>query len=147
MATTVYTVEEVELQDGTVATLRPLVVKRLRHFMKMMAEMGSTDDEEVIEDIMLNCAAFCISKENAQYWNPKKTNGSYPDPDYEVTGEKDEIIPKIERMKGGYTEDFEEAADMPTVTKIIEVCGGINFNDPKLMEAAAAASLGTGTTN
>lgn len=147
MATTVYTVEEVELQDETIATLRPLVVKKLRRFMKMMAEMGSSNDEEVIEDIMLNCAAFCISKEHPKYWNNNKKNGSYPDPDYEVTGEEGEEIPQLDRLKGGYTDEFEEAADMPTVTKIIEVCGGINFNDPKLMEAAAALTLENGTTN
>jgi hypothetical protein len=147
LATTVYTVEEVELQDGRIALLRPLVVKRLRRFMKMMAEMGTTDDEEVIEDIMLNCAAFCISKEHPQYWDVNKHNGSYPDPDYVKVGAENEDIPKIDRMKGGYTEEFEEAADMPTVTKIIEVCGGINFSDPNLLRAAQEAAAQVGTTD
>lgn len=148
MATTVYTVEEVELQDGRIATLRPLVVKRLRRFMKMISEMGTSDDEELIEDIMLNCAAFCISKEHPQYWDVNKKNGSYDDPAYEKSGEDDEEIPQIERLKGGYTEEFEEAADMPTVTKIIELCGGINFNDPNLLRAALEAQQAqAGTTD
>lgn len=149
MATTVYTVEEVELQDGRIATLRPLVVKRLRRFMKMIGEMGTSDDEELVEDIMLNCAAFCISKEHPYYWDVNKKNGSYDDPAYEKTGEPDEEIPQIDRLKGGYTEEFEEAADMPTVTKIIELCGGINFNDPNLLRAALEAqqAVQAGTTD
>ena len=28
--------------------------------------------------------------------------------------------------------------DMPTVHKIIEICGGVKLNDPELMAAAAA---------
>lgn len=36
---------------------------------------------------------------------------------------------------------FEEAVDVPTVHKIIEVCGGIKLNDPELMAAAAAAAM------
>lgn len=145
MATTVYTVEEVELQDGKTVTLRPLVVKKLRRFMKMIAEMGTTD-EEGAEDILLNCAAFCISKERPEYWDVNKKNGTYNDPDYTPTGNEDEEIPQVERLKGGYTDDFEEAIDMPTATKIIELCGGINFNDPNLLRAALEAQEQAGTT-
>jgi hypothetical protein len=113
--------------------------------MKMMADMGSTNDEEVIENIMLNCAAFCISKENPKYWDMDKDNGEYPDPDWKSEGDDDKEAPILQRLKGGYTEAFEEAADMPTVTKIIEICGGINFNDPNLLRAAAAAAQENGT--
>jgi hypothetical protein len=139
LATTVYTVEEVELQDGRVATLKPLVIKRLRHFMKMIGEMGEMDDQEAIEDVMMNCAAFCIAREHPQYWNEKKDNGSYDDPDYEKTGEADEEIPKLPRLRGGYTEEFEDAIDTPTMVRIIKVCGGIDFESPELLRAAAAA--------
>lgn len=149
MATTVYTVEEVELQDGNSATLRPLVVNRLRRFMKMIGEMGSLDDPEEVENIMLNCAAFCISKEHPQYWDVDGDNGTIPDPDWEPGDDdkKDAKAPQIPRLKGKYTDAFGDAADMPTVTKIIELCGGINFNDPNLLRAAAAAAAESGTTS
>lgn len=139
MATTVYSVEEVELQDGQSATLRPLVIKKLRRLMKMLGEMGTSDDPEVVEDIMFNCAAFCISKEHPEYWDANKSNGSYPDPEYKPTGKEGDEIPTVDRLKGGYTEEFEEAADTPTITRILKVCGGIDFENPELMKAALAA--------
>lgn len=41
---------------------------------------------------------------------------------------------------------LEEALDIQTVYKIIEVCGGIKLNDPKLLEAAMKATAeGAGT--
>lgn len=150
MATTVYTVEEIELQDGNTATLRPLVVKKLRRFMKMIQEMSALDDEEAIEDVMLNCAAFCVAKEHPHYWDMDVDNGTYPDPQWQPGDDKDATAPEIARLRGRYTDAFEDAADMPTVTKIIELCGGINFNDPNLLRAAAAAAQAeaeTGTTN
>lgn len=149
MATTVYTVEEVELQDGNVATLKPLVIKRLRHFMKLIEEMGEMDDQEAIEDVMMNCAAFCIARQHPQYWDEKKNNGKLPDPNYEKTGAEDEEIPMVPRIRGGYTEDFEDAIDTPTMVRIIKVCGGIDFESPELLRAAQAAALAaeTGTTD
>jgi hypothetical protein len=149
LATTVYTVEEVELQDGTVASLRPLVIKRLRHFMKMIGEMGEMDDQEAIEDVMMNCAAFCIAREHPQYWDEKKKNGTYDDPEFEKTGKPDEEIPQIERLRGGYTEEFEDAIDTQTMVRIIKVCGGIDFENPELLRAAQQAALAAeaGTTD
>ncbi len=38
-----------------------------------------------------------------------------------------------------------DVLDQLTVFKIIEVCGGIKLNDPKLMEAALAAADQVGT--
>lgn len=34
-------------------------------------------------------------------------------------------------------DDLEDALDVPTLYKIIDVCGGVKLNDPKLMELAA----------
>jgi hypothetical protein len=149
LATTVYSVEEVELQDGQVATLKPLVIKRLRHFMKMISEMDVMDSQEAVEDVMMNCAAFCIAREHPEYWDEDKNNGSYADPDYEKTGEPDEKIPKIRRLRGGYTDAFEDAIDTPTMVRIIKVCGGIDFESPELLraaQAAVAAQAEAGTT-
>lgn len=40
---------------------------------------------------------------------------------------------------------LEDALDIQTVYKIIEVCGGIKLNDPKLLEAAMKATAEGGT--
>lgn len=37
------------------------------------------------------------------------------------------------------TDKLEEVLDMPTIKKIIEVCGGINLDDPNLLTAALLA--------
>lgn len=39
----------------------------------------------------------------------------------------------------GDKEKLEEALDMPTIVKIIEVCGGIKLDDPNLLTAALLA--------
>jgi hypothetical protein len=146
LATTVGTVEVVELQDDTEVVLRPLVIAKLEKFMEMMAEMAYADDDKATQRIMFNCAAFCLSKQRPDFWDQNKSNGSYPNPD--ASSEDGDNTPKtIKFMKGGYTEDFAEAVDLPTVTKIIEVCGGINFNDPNLLRAAAEAQAANGTTD
>lgn len=38
---------------------------------------------------------------------------------------------------------LEDILDMPTVYKIIEVCGGVKLDDPKLIEQAMKAAAGT----
>lgn len=36
-------------------------------------------------------------------------------------------------------EELEDALDMPTIMKIVEVCGGIKMDDPNLLAAALLA--------
>lgn len=121
MATTVYTTEEVELQDGTTVTLKPLNIKGLRKFMKVMAGFGSVESEEDGLEVLIDAAAICLAKVAPQYYD--KTKGE----------------------NGGASEEFEDVADMPTVYKILDVCGGVKLNDPNLL-AAAEAALGTTST-
>lgn len=44
-------------------------------------------------------------------------------------------------------DDLEDALDMPTVYKIIEVCGGVKLNDPNLQAAAIQKAMAEGGTN
>jgi hypothetical protein len=37
------------------------------------------------------------------------------------------------------TEAFEDAMDVPTINRILEVCGGIKMDDPNLLAAAVLA--------
>lgn len=140
LATTVYTVEEITLQDGTEATLRPLNIKGLRKFMAKMDEFGDvkTDDEGM--EILLDAAAICLMKDRPEFWDKDKDRGFKPLPEDAEEGAEPE--PK---SKGGYAEEFEDVVDMPTVYHIIDKCGGIKLDDPKLMEAAVAALGATST--
>jgi hypothetical protein len=120
-ATTVYSTEEVVLQDdaATVLTLKPLPIKTLRKFMAVLETMSDKDKIKSENDgitVMLELATLCITKQA-----PK------------LVADQDAL---------------EEALDMPTVYKIIEVCGGIKLNDPNLLAAAtgiANAKVAAGT--
>jgi hypothetical protein len=118
LATTVYTTEEVTLQDGKEATLKPLNIKGLRKFMAKMEEFGKVDsaDEEAGLEILLDAAAICLMKQHPELWDKDKNDGV-----------------------GGYSEQAEEAFDMPTVYHILDICGGVKLNDPELIAAATAA--------
>ena len=120
MATAVYTTEEVTLQDDTEVTLKPLVIGRLRKVMAMMNEFEKAETEDDTILVILNAAAFCLSKQHPEYWDEKEKKAS---------------------------EKFsEEAIDMPTAHKILEVCAGIKLNDPNLL-AATAELLGQNSTS
>jgi hypothetical protein len=112
LATEVYTVEEVTLQDDETVELRPLVISRLRKFMKLMDEFAEAKTEDESFEVLLKASALCVSNKAPQYWDSKEKT---------------------------YTEAWEEAADMPTIYKILDVCGGVKLNDPNLLAAAAAA--------
>lgn len=119
MATAVYTVEEITLQDGKEATLKPLNIKGLRKFMSKMQEFGAVKTEDEGLEILLDAAAICLMKQYPEFWDKKK---------HRVEGS--------EEFVGGYSEEAEEALDMPTVYRILDVCGGVKLNDPNLIAAA-----------
>lgn len=135
MATTVATVEEVTLQDGSTVTLRPLVLTGLRKFMKRFNHFTDAKTEEESMDRLIDTAALCLSKARPEFWNEDKDNGTS-----EVDGKE------VPNPKGGSTEAFEDAIDMPTLYKIVEICGGIKLNDPNLI-AAAMEMAGPGKTS
>jgi hypothetical protein len=106
VATSVYTAEEIVLQDGKEVTLKPLNIKNLRRFMKKFKEIDSIKDDDQIVDFLIEVGQLCLASLYKEYED---------------------------------TEKYEDAVDMPTVHKIIEICGGVKLNDPELMAAAAAA--------
>jgi hypothetical protein len=111
LATSVYVTEEIGLQDETSVTLKPLNIKTLRSFMKIMEGFGKegTTEEDGFE-ILLNASALCIRAERPEFWDGD-----------------------------AHTEAFEDAVDMPTVYHILDVCGGIRLNDPNLLAMAQEA--------
>lgn len=109
MATTVYNVEEIELQDGTVVKLKPLSITQLRKFMTVINKASQLQNDEEGFDVLVEACGIALSTQ----------------------------IPDLIANK----EAFESALDVPTINKIIEVCGGIKMDDETLV---AAAVLGSG---
>lgn len=131
MATTVYTVEEVELQDGSTVTLKPLSIKGLRKFMARMEEFSNVENNDEGMDILLDCAAISLMKDRPEVWDKYKDRG--------VRKVKEGKTQKeVPLEKGGYSEDAEDLFDMPTVYRILDVCGGVKLDDPNLLAAVAA---------
>lgn len=106
MATKVYDVVEIELQDGTKLELRPLKIKLLREFMKRFtsATLDEDTDNEDSVDLLIDCVQISMKQ-----FKP------------ELAEDRDAL---------------EDVLDMPTIYKIIEVASGIKLNDPNLMAAA-----------
>ena len=118
--TTVYTTEEITLQDGTVVTLKPLNLKGVRVFQKQLKEyneylmeladtQGQPDEDKTL-DMFKEMTKTCLKRE----------------------------APELVEND----ESFEEALDIDTIFRVLEVCAGIKLNDPNL-QAAALMSLQT----
>lgn len=128
MAKTVYDSEEITLQDGTEVTLVPLAIGRLRRFMKAWAEFANIKDEDAAFDIYINCCGISLEKEVSEK--------------FKETKDSEKVI------ADEYREYLEDVLDMDTIYKILDVCGGLKLNDPKLLAeaermATEAAAAGT----
>lgn len=60
MATTVYTVEEITLQNGETYEFRPLNLKLLRKFMAKFTNLEPVESEDESIDQMLELAQICL---------------------------------------------------------------------------------------
>lgn len=128
MAKTVYDSEVITLQDDREVTLVPLAIGRLRRFMKAWGEFANIEDEDQAFDIYINCCGIALEKAVKD--------------DFEKTSDSEKFI------TDDYREYLEEVLDMDTIYKVLEVCGGLKLNDPKLLaqaEAAATAAAQAGT--
>ena len=108
MATKVYDIIELELENGEFVTIKPLSIKALRKFMEIIQKAGTeeADSEDQLMDTFLEAATLCLKS-----LHPKMFQ--------ETT--KDEI---------------EELVTLPTIMKILEVAGGLKTTDPNLLGAA-----------
>ena len=130
MANTVYDTKEIQLQDGKEVELKPLPLGLLKKLMKAWQEVANSETEDDIFDVYVNCSGICLSK-------------SFKD-DFEKTLEVDSD--GVFHVADDYREHLEDILDMPTIYEILDVCGGLKLNDPKLAEAVEEAvqdSLGT----
>lgn len=127
MAKTVYDSETIRLQDDREVTLVPLAIGRLRRFMAAWGAFADLKDEEQAFDIYINCCGIALEKA--------------VEDKFEQTRDEDKVL------TDDYREYLEDVLDMDTIYKILEICGGLKLNDPKLLEAAqeALAAQGVGT--
>lgn len=107
MATTVYDVEEIQLQNGTTVKLKPLTIKELRKFMVVIQKTAEVTSEDETLTILIEACAVALEKQ-------------LPD-----------LVKDIDA--------FEDTLDVPTINRILEVCGGIKMDDPNLLAATVLA--------
>lgn len=120
MAKPVYDSVDITLQDGREVVLVPLAIGRLKRFMKAWGEFANIENEEQAFDIYINCCGIALEKSVVN--------------DFEKTADSDNFITEE------YRAYLEDVLDMDTIYKILEVCGGLKLNDPKLLEAAEEAA-------
>jgi hypothetical protein len=105
MAKTIFSIEEVELLDGTSVVLRPLSIKNQRKFFSKVEKERTLDDKKMLSasvDLVSELAVFCLQCMN--------------------------------ETKDMTTSDLEDALDQSTALHVIKVCGGLDLTDenPKL---------------
>ena len=107
MATKVYDVEEIELQNGSKVKLKPLSIKELRKFMAAISKTAEVKTEDETLTVLIDACAVALEKQLP-----------------ELVADRDAL---------------EDALDVPTINRILEVCGGIKMDDPNLLAAAVLA--------
>ena len=107
MATTVYDVEEITLQNGSTVKLKPLTIKELRKFMVAIQKTADVTTEDETLTVLIDACAVALEKQLP-----------------ELVADRDAL---------------EDSLDVPTINKILEVCGGIKMDDPNLLAAAVLA--------
>lgn len=126
MATTVYEVQELVLQDGSTVTCKPANIKVMRKGQELLSKLGDAENNDDGINKLLDIVALCTKRER-----PEFEIEVFIDPEDEDKGKKK--VTNYDLM----TDLF----DMDTVFKVIELYLGIKLNDPKMLEAAAQMAL------
>lgn len=121
MATRIYDSEEVELQDGSEVVLRPLVIGRLRRFMEAWKKFENVENDDEGFQVFLNCCGIALEDN----FKGKFDTGLKASKEEKEAGEF---------LSEEYKEYLEEVLDLPTIYKVLEVCGNIKMADPKDLE-------------
>ena len=107
MATKIYDVEEIQLQNGDKVLLKPLSIKQLRKFMVVVQKTQNVTEEDQTLSVLVEACAIALETQ----------------------------LPELTKN----LDAFEDALDVPTINRIMEVCGGIKMDDPNLIAAAVLA--------
>lgn len=120
MATTVYEVQELTLDDGSTVTCKPASIKVMRKGHEMITQFGESKTDEDGLHRFLDLVCLCLKRQR---------------PDFE-TDELNDEGEKTGRKVTNY-DLMEDLFDYDTMFKVIHLYLGVNFADPKLLEAAA----------
>ncbi len=126
MATTVYEVTELILQDGSTITCKPSNIKVMRKGQELLSKLGDAGDDDEGIDRLLDVVCLCTKRER---------------PEFEVEVPVDPNNVESGTKKVTNYDLMSELFDMDTVFKVIELDLGIKLNDPKMLEAAAQLAL------
>jgi len=107
LATTVYDVEKIKLQNGSDVELKPLTIKELRKFMAVIQKTAEVTTEDETLGLLVDACAVALEKQ----------------------------LPELIKDRDA----LEDALDVPTINRILEVCGGIKMDDPNQLAAAVLA--------
>lgn len=107
MASTVYSVEKVKLQNGSEVELKPLTIKELRKFMAVIQKTAEVSTEDETLTLLIDACAVALEKQ----------------------------LPDLVKDRDA----FEDVLDVPTINRILEICGGIKMDDPNQIAAAVLA--------
>jgi hypothetical protein len=123
LATKAYEERDIELQDETEITIRPLPIGKLRRFMETWQKFAEVDDEDqtAAYDIFVNCSGIALEKDFTDKF--AEAGGT--------AGKGKEVLSKP------YKDYLEDVLDIETIYVIFEVCAGMKLNDPNLLAAAA----------
>lgn len=140
MANQVGSKETVTLEDGTKVLVKSLPISLLRRFMEAWSHFGEAADETEAFDIFVHCSgiglAKGLNKDVETIEEPYQKEIETKDEDGET---KKETVTRM-KLEDEYKTYLEENLDMDNIYKILDVCGGLKLNDPKLMEAAQRAA-------
>lgn len=125
MATSVYTTEDITLQDGTDVTLKPMPIARLRRFMQAWEGIDKIENDIQGYPVLINCAGIALEDNFTDKFENLKSSAA---------DQKKGVF-----LSKEYLEYLENTLDLPTIYKVMDVCGGIKLNDPKVMEEALKA--------
>lgn len=129
MATQVSNYKELELQDGTIVTVKSLPIARLRRFMEEWEKFPNVESEGEGFTIFVSLSGISLEHEF------KDDTEKFP----KGLGPTAEQRKKGEVLSKEYKDYLEEILDIETIYEILEVAGGLKLNDPKLLAETAAA--------
>lgn len=139
MASEVYTVEEVSLQDGTTADIRPLPIAKMRKFMRVWSDHMANISAKIAENTKF-----------VQDHDDDETEAVLPNSDADLTDAQYDTYIKLcvfglagqlqdAKTDKQFRDYLEDNLDEPTIYKILDVTGGLKLgqaaNDPNLNPA------------
>jgi hypothetical protein len=140
MATTVGTIETLQLDDGKEVTIKALPIATLNRFLEEWRKIADTETEDDSTRVLINCCGIALYKRN------------FAD-DYASKPKKDEEDEGAV-LAQDYYDYLSENLDMPTIYRIMKVAGDLDIdpNDPKVQAALARVmeaqeNLGTTSTS